>query len=55
MTTTLTARDLSGCFTALITPFRNGLVDETALREALVDAWLACAPVTLARDFLGRE
>ena len=30
-------------------------VDEAALREALVDAWLACAPVTLARDFLGRE
>jgi 4-hydroxy-tetrahydrodipicolinate synthase len=36
MTTTLTARDLSGCFTALITPFRNGLVDEPALR-ALVE------------------
>jgi len=30
-------------------------VDETALREALVDAWLACAPVTLAREYLGRE
>ena len=28
-------------------------VDETALREALVDAWLACAPVTLAREYLG--
>src|SRR5262245_7585114 len=33
MTTTLTARELSGCFTALITPFRDGQVDAMALRE----------------------
>jgi 4-hydroxy-tetrahydrodipicolinate synthase len=32
MTTTLTTRELSGCFTALITPFRDGLVDVPALR-----------------------
>jgi hypothetical protein len=30
-------------------------VDETALREALVDAWLACAPASLAREYLGRD
>lgn len=35
MTITLTTRDLSGCFTALITPFRDGLVDETALRALI--------------------
>jgi len=29
-------------------------VDEAALREALVDAWLACAPASLAREFLDR-
>jgi hypothetical protein len=29
-------------------------VDEAALREAVVDAWLACAPVTLAREYLAR-
>jgi hypothetical protein len=31
------------------------VVDDAALREAVVDAWLACAPVTLAREFLGRD
>jgi 4-hydroxy-tetrahydrodipicolinate synthase len=36
MSTTLTTRALSGCFTALITPFRDELVDEPALR-ALVE------------------
>jgi hypothetical protein len=29
-------------------------VAAAALREALTDAWLACAPPRLARDFLGR-
>jgi hypothetical protein len=29
-------------------------VDEAALREALVDAWLACAPAALAREYLGQ-
>jgi hypothetical protein len=28
-------------------------VAKTALREALEDAWLACAPPTLVREFLG--
>jgi len=31
------------------------VVDDAALREAVVDGWLACAPVTLARAFLGRD
>jgi hypothetical protein len=26
-----------------------------ALREALVDGWLSCAPPALAQDFLGRQ
>ena len=26
------SRSLSGCYTALITPFRDGPIDETALR-----------------------
>jgi hypothetical protein len=30
-------------------------VAKTPLREALEDAWLACAPPALARDFLGEE
>ncbi len=30
-------------------------VPKTPLREALEDAWLACAPPRLARDFLGEE
>jgi len=30
-------------------------VDDAALREALVDAWLACAPASLAREYLGRD
>jgi hypothetical protein len=34
---------------------RLDVVDDAALREAVVDAWLACAPATLAREFLGRE
>lgn len=34
---------------------RLDAVAEAALREAVVDAWLACAPVTLAREFLGRD
>jgi hypothetical protein len=29
-------------------------VSETALRDALVDGWLACAPAKVARQFLGR-
>ena len=29
-------------------------VDEAALREAVVDGWLACAPASLAREFLGQ-
>jgi len=29
------------------------VVDDEALREAVVDAWLACAPATLVREFLG--
>jgi len=40
VTTTLTTRELSGCFTALITPLRDGLVDEPALR-ALVERQIA--------------
>src|SRR5215218_9044797 len=40
-TTSNTISDsLSGCFTALITPFRDGLIDETALR-ALVRRQIA--------------
>jgi 4-hydroxy-tetrahydrodipicolinate synthase len=39
MTNTI-SRSLSGCYTALITPFRNGLIDETALR-ALVRRQIA--------------
>ncbi|MDQ3227168.1 MAG: dihydrodipicolinate synthase family protein, partial [Chloroflexota bacterium] len=35
-TTTTIASALSGCYTALITPFRNGDIDEPALR-ALVE------------------
>jgi hypothetical protein len=31
------------------------LVEEVALREALVDGWLACAPAALAESFLGRK
>jgi 4-hydroxy-tetrahydrodipicolinate synthase len=34
------SRSLSGCYTALITPFRDGLIDETALR-ALVQRQIA--------------
>jgi hypothetical protein len=30
-------------------------VAEPALREAITDAWLACAPKKLAAEFLGRE
>jgi hypothetical protein len=30
-------------------------VAKTPLREALEDAWLACAPPRLAREFLGEE
>jgi hypothetical protein len=30
------------------------LVAPAALRDALTDGWLACAPAALARDFLGR-
>ena len=29
-------------------------VSKKALREAVTDAWLACAPPTLAEEFLGR-
>ena len=29
-------------------------VPEQALREAVTDGWLACAPPQLAREFLGR-
>ena len=31
------------------------VVDDAALREAVIDAWLACAPATLVREFLGPE
>ena len=34
---------------------RLDAVDDKALREAVTDAWLACAPTTLAREYLGRE
>ena len=30
-------------------------VPEAALREAVTDAWLACAPAALADEFLGRS
>jgi hypothetical protein len=30
-------------------------VPKRALREAIVDAWLACAPRALAEDYLGRR
>ncbi len=30
-------------------------VADEALREAVTDAWLACAPATLAREYLARE
>ena len=30
-------------------------VEEKALREAVTDAWLACAPAPLAREFLERD
>jgi hypothetical protein len=33
---------------------RLDAVDEESLRAAVTDAWLACAPVTLAREYLGR-
>ena len=29
-------------------------VSASALRDAVTDGWLACAPAALARDFLGR-
>jgi hypothetical protein len=29
-------------------------VSKKALREALVDGWLACAPAKLAEEYLGR-
>src|SRR5215213_5955973 len=38
--TSTSSRSLSGCFTALITPFRDGLIDEPALR-ALVQRQIA--------------
>jgi hypothetical protein len=31
---------------------RMNAVTKTALREALIDGWLACAPPPLARDYL---
>jgi hypothetical protein len=31
---------------------RMNAVTKTALREALTDGWLACAPPPLARDYL---
>jgi hypothetical protein len=33
---------------------RMNAVTKTALREALIDGWLACAPAPLARDYLAR-
>ena len=39
-TRSINSRSLSGCYTALITPFRDGLIDETALR-ALVERQIA--------------
>jgi hypothetical protein len=30
------------------------IVDDTALREAVIDGWLACAPPKLADEYLGR-
>src|SRR5215208_3892545 len=39
-TSSTISRSLSGCYTALITPFRDGLIDEPALR-ALVQRQLA--------------
>ena len=33
---------------------RLDAVEEEALREAVTDAWLACAPSTLAREYLER-
>ena len=30
-------------------------IPKRALREAIVDAWLACAPTTLADDFVAKE
>ena len=35
MVTTITAPSFQGAFTALITPFRGGEIDEPALREGL--------------------
>jgi hypothetical protein len=31
------------------------VVDEASLGEAVIDAWLACAPGALAREYLGRN
>ncbi|HEU5107077.1 MAG TPA: MmcQ/YjbR family DNA-binding protein [Micromonosporaceae bacterium] len=31
------------------------VADREAVREALVDAWLACAPPALAREYAGRD
>src|ERR687898_452740 len=39
-TRSINSRSLSGCYTALITPFRDGPIDETALR-ALVERQIA--------------
>src|ERR671910_1430432 len=39
-TRSINSRSLSGCYTALITPFRDGPIDETALR-AVVDRQIA--------------
>src|SRR5215204_1645412 len=39
-TRSINSRSLSGCYTALITPFRRGPIDETALR-ALVERQIA--------------
>jgi hypothetical protein len=33
---------------------RMNTVTKAALRDALIDGWLACAPPQLARDYLGR-
>src|SRR5215204_7670007 len=38
--TSTSSRSLSGCYTALITPFRDGLIDEPAL-QALVQRQIA--------------
>lgn len=32
-----------------------GSVTKKALRDAIVDAWLACAPSKLAEEYLGRQ